>query len=205
MSHVSHVTQSRRRAISVLMLVIVMTALAALVDADAGGARRAAAQGLEPIAYVIRIPAPDTHEIVVQATVPASGRASLDLMMPTWSPGYYRVEDYAANVRDVTAETLGGQPLVIEKTNANHWRVDTRGERAVKLSYRVFCNQRTVTTNYVDADYGVFTGAPPFITLVASTRRTRRTRRMRRIRRMRRLRSVRMTCGSSCRLDGRRR
>ncbi len=98
----------------------------------------AAAQELEPIAYVIRIPAPDTHEIVVQATVPASGRASLDLMMPTWSPGYYRVEDYAANVRDVSAETLDGQPLVIEKTNGNHWRVGTRGERAVKLSYRVF-------------------------------------------------------------------
>jgi predicted metalloprotease with PDZ domain len=55
-------------------------------------------------------------------------------MMPTWSPGYYRVEDYAANVPDVTAETLDGQPLVVEKTNGNHWRVGTRGERFVKLS-----------------------------------------------------------------------
>ena len=148
-----------------VVAMIAMAAAATAALADAGGAQRAAAQELEPIAYVIRIPAPDTHEIVVQATVPASGRASLDLMMPTWSPGYYRVEDYAANVRDVIAETLDGQPLVIEKTNANHWRVGTRGERAVKLSYRVFCNQRTVTTNYVDADYGVFNGAPTFITL----------------------------------------
>lgn len=73
---------------------------------------------MEPIAYVIRILAPATHEIVVQAAVPTSGQPSLDLMMPTWSPGYYRVEDYAANVRDATAETLDGQPLVVEKTNA---------------------------------------------------------------------------------------
>ena len=102
---------------------------------------------------------------------PTSGRASLDLMMPTWSPGYYRVEDYAANVRDVSAATLDGQPLAVEKTNGNHWRVDTRGERVVKLSYRVFCNQRTVTTNYVDADYGVFNGAPTFITLAENARR----------------------------------
>jgi predicted metalloprotease with PDZ domain len=132
-------------------------------------AQQAAAQ--EPIAYVIRIPAPETHEIVVQATVPASGRASLDLMMPTWSPGYYRVEDYAANVHDLNAATLDGQTLAVEKANGNHWRVATRGQRLVTLSYRVFCNQRTVTTNYVDADYGVFNGAPTFITLAENARR----------------------------------
>src|SRR5262245_3131670 len=77
----------------------------ALLAAFAVGLPRLAAQAQEPIAYSIRIPAPETHEIVVQATVPSAGRASLDLMMPTWSPGYYRVEDYAANVHDVRAET----------------------------------------------------------------------------------------------------
>jgi predicted metalloprotease with PDZ domain len=133
--------------------------------------QQAAARELEPIAYVIRIPAPSKHEIVVEATVPASGSESLDLMMPTWSPGYYRVEDYAANVREVTAETLDGQPLAVEKTNGNHWRVGTRGAPAIKLSYRVFCKQHTVTTNYVDDDYGVFNGAPTFITLAEDARR----------------------------------
>jgi predicted metalloprotease with PDZ domain len=156
-------------AVVPMIAIVAMAATVALADAGAG--QPAAAEALEPIAYVIRIPAPDTHEIVVQATVPASGRASLDLMMPTWSPGYYRVEDYAANVRDVIAETLDGQPLAVEKTNRNHWRVGTRGERAVKLSYRVFCHQRTVTTNYVDADYGVFNGAPTFITLAENAKR----------------------------------
>jgi hypothetical protein len=47
--------------------------------------------------------------VAVRACVLTSGRTSLDLMMPTWSPGYCRVEDYAANVRDVTAEMLDGQ------------------------------------------------------------------------------------------------
>ena len=157
-----------RRETSSKVAPVANVALVALV-ALVGGVQWAAAQALEPIAYVIRIPDPATHEIVVEATMPAtvssSGSSSLDLMMPTWSPGYYRVEDYAANVREISAQTIDGQPLVIEKTNGNHWKVDTRGQRAVKLSYRVFCNQRTVTTNYVDADYGVFNGAPTFITL----------------------------------------
>ena len=165
-----------RRALSILATVALTIA----------GAQRGAAQELEPITYTVRVPAPDTHEILVQATVPASGHQSLDLMMPTWSPGYYRVEDYAANVRDVRAETPGGQPLVVEKGNANHWRVGTGGERFVKLSYRVFCNQRTVTTNCVDADRGVFSNAPTFITLAENARRL-------------------TTCRSSCHRAGRRR
>jgi predicted metalloprotease with PDZ domain len=159
MSHVAY--ESSRRAKWMLTIFALVMA----------GASRAGAQELDPIAYTLRIPSPDTHEAVVQATVPAAGRPSLDLMMPTWSPGYYRVEDYAANVHDVRAETLDGHPLVVEKTNGNHWRIGTRGERFVKLSYRVFCKQRTVTTNYVDADYGVFNGAPTFITLAENARR----------------------------------
>jgi predicted metalloprotease with PDZ domain len=154
-------TRSNRRVMSRLAIVALTIA----------GAQQATAQELEPIAYTIRIPTPSTHEIVVHATLPASGRTSLDLMMPTWSPGYYRVEDYAANVRDVGATTPDGGPLVVEKTNGNHWRVDTRGGRFVRLSYRVFCHQRTVTTNYVDEDYGVFNGAPTFITLAEDARR----------------------------------
>jgi hypothetical protein len=60
----------------------------AIVALTIAGGQRAAAQGLEPIAYAIRIPTPATHEIVVQATVPAFGRSSRDLMIPTWSPGW---------------------------------------------------------------------------------------------------------------------
>jgi predicted metalloprotease with PDZ domain len=146
-------------------------AMLSIVALTCVGARPASAQGLEPITYVVRIPAPETHEIVVEAIVPASGRASLDLMMPTWSPGYYRVEDYAANVRDLRAETRDGQPLVIEKTNGNHWRVGTRGAPIVRLAYRVFCHRRTVTGNDVDVDYGVLNGAPTFITLAEHARR----------------------------------
>ena len=59
------------------------------------------AQALAPISYVVRVPAPATHEAMVEATIPTGGQASIDLMMPTWSPGYYRVEDYAANVRAI--------------------------------------------------------------------------------------------------------
>ena len=128
-------------------------------------------RGLVPIRYVVRVPAPETHEALVEAVFPAAGRSSLDLMMPTWSPGYYVVEDYAAKVRRVAATTPDGRPLAVEKVGANHWTVQTGGAREVRLTYAVFGQERTVTTNWFDTDYGVFNGAPTFITLAERVRR----------------------------------
>lgn len=131
----------------------------------------AAAQRLDPISYAVRIVQPDTHLLDVDAVVPTGGRQTIELMMPVWSPGYYKVEDYAANVRDLTASTLEGAPLRIEQTEKSRWRVETRGSRSIRLSYRVFGNERTVTTNEIVADYAVLNGAPTFITLAEQARR----------------------------------
>lgn len=131
----------------------------------------AGAQRLAPITYGVRISEPDTHLLDVEATVPTSGRASVELMMPVWSPGYYKVEDYAANVRDLAASTPGGETLKVEQPEKSRWRVETRGARAVRLTYRVFGNERTVTTNEITADYAVVNGAPTFITLAENARR----------------------------------
>jgi predicted metalloprotease with PDZ domain len=102
---------------------------------------RLTTQGLAPIVYTVRISAPDSHFIEVEAVFPTGGRRSIELMMPIWSPGYYRVEDYAAQVSDVAAKTTDGKMLSIEKTDKNHWRLETGGATTAQLSYRVFCKK----------------------------------------------------------------
>jgi hypothetical protein len=44
------------------------------------------AQAEEPITYVIRFTAPDKHVAEVEARYPTDGRASIELMMPVWTP-----------------------------------------------------------------------------------------------------------------------
>jgi len=122
------------------------------------------AQQPDAVVYTVRAPAPETHYLDVEAAVPTGGRATIEVMMPVWSPGYYRIEDYAAKVDEMKVRAGDGAPLDVEKTQ-NRWRIQTRGQRSVVLSYRVFCNQRSVTTNYVDASYAVLNGAPTFITI----------------------------------------
>src|SRR5262249_1920957 len=60
-----------------------------------------AARASEPITYTIRVRSPATHYADVTATFPTEGRASIDVMMPIWSPGFYRVENYASRVQEV--------------------------------------------------------------------------------------------------------
>src|SRR5262249_13820983 len=68
---------------------------------------------VEPITYTVRFPAPDRHLAEVEASYPTDGRASLELMMPTWTPGFYRVENYAGQVRDLAARTPDRQALAV--------------------------------------------------------------------------------------------
>ena len=99
--------------------------LAATIIVIAASIQPALAQRLEPITYTVRVAAPDTHYVEVEAAVPTGGRASIEMMMPAWSPGYYRIEDYAARVDEVKARTSDGKPLPVEKTTKNRWRIQT--------------------------------------------------------------------------------
>src|SRR5262249_1224238 len=139
------------------LLVSCLVASAALTPAAAFGAET-------PIAYTVRFE-PASHVARVSATFPADGRATIDLMMAVWSPGFYRVENYATRVADLSARAPDGGTLRVERPQPNRWRVDTRGAAAVVVEYGVRCTERSVTTNFVGDEYAVLNGAPTFITL----------------------------------------
>src|SRR5437867_3476581 len=163
--------EEKRRVSRFTTLRIALAATMAVWIAPAAPVVVVSAQRLEPIVYTVRVPAPATHYVEVDAVIPTARRASIEIMMPVWSPGFYRVEDYAARVDNVSARAADGRPLTAEKTQKNRWTVETGGQPSVTPSYRVFGNQRSVTTNYVGEDYGVLNGAPTFITLVEKARR----------------------------------
>jgi predicted metalloprotease with PDZ domain len=125
----------------------------------------------EPIIYTVKFPAPDTRIAEVEAVFPTDKRAAIELMMPIWSPGFYRVEDYASRVQSLSARASDGRALVVEQTQKNRWRVQTGGASTAHVSYKLLCNGRSVTTNWVGEDLLVLNGAAAFITLVERARR----------------------------------
>jgi predicted metalloprotease with PDZ domain len=125
----------------------------------------------EPIAYTVRIDRPDTQTALVTMAVPTAGRPAVDLMMAVWSPGFYRVEDYAGNVQEISARAAGGRVLAIAPAGKSRWRVEAQGEPRVLVSYRLSCRQRSVTTNWVSPDLVVLNGAATFMTIAGEMER----------------------------------
>ncbi|HEV8241690.1 MAG TPA: PDZ domain-containing protein [Thermoanaerobaculia bacterium] len=121
--------------------------------------------GGEPIRYTLTFPAPETHYVEVDASLPTGGRPQIDLFQPVWTPGSYKVRDYARHVEALRAESAGGNPLPIEKLRKNRWRLTTWGAPRVHLMYRVYGRELTVRTNFVDRDFALLNGAATFLTL----------------------------------------
>jgi predicted metalloprotease with PDZ domain len=152
------------------MTLLSRAGLLGLVIGFAGLTPRAvAADGLEPIVYTIRFPAADKHLAEIEAAVPTQGRPDVALMMAVWSPGFYRIEAYAQKVQDLSARTTDGTPLEVERPKKNRWTIRNRvGAPKVIVSYRLMCDRRSVTTNWVAEDLIVLNGAAACVTLVES-------------------------------------
>jgi predicted metalloprotease with PDZ domain len=125
-----------------------------------GGARAA-----EPISYTVRFPAPGQHVAEVEAVYPTEGRSAVELMMPTWTPGFYRVENYAAQIGDLSARAPGGRALPVEQPRKNRWTIPAGGGEQVVVTYKLRCASKSVTTNWVSDDFAVLNGAATFLTL----------------------------------------
>ena len=82
-------------------------------------------------------------------------------MMAVWTPGSYLVREYARNVEGISAATETGEPLPIEKTVKNRWRIETAEGARVVVRYRVYSREMSVRTNFVDSGFALINGAPP--------------------------------------------
>jgi predicted metalloprotease with PDZ domain len=60
----------------------------------------------QPITYILRFPAPATHYVEVEATVPTEGREHIELMLAAWTPGSYLVREYARHGRTGGASSV---------------------------------------------------------------------------------------------------
>jgi predicted metalloprotease with PDZ domain len=143
---------------------VYLTALLVLVLGVAP--QSATAQAPAPIVYTVKIPSPETHIAEIEATVPTDGRAAIELMMPIWTPGFYKVEDYAGKVQGLAARTADGKPLQVDQPKKNRWQIQTGGGATVIVSYKLLCQGRSVTTNWVGEDLLVLNGGSAFVTLV---------------------------------------
>ncbi|MFD2570363.1 M61 family metallopeptidase [Spirosoma soli] len=120
------------------------------------------------ITYVLSMNEPQTHYFEVEMQLKNIATATnakkngyVDIKMPVWTPGSYLIREYAKNVEAFTAQ-VNGKTVPSEKVRKNAWRVYSTDEN-LTIRYRVYANELTVRTSFVDIDHGYVTPASMFM------------------------------------------
>src|SRR6185369_1094302 len=98
------------------------------------------ARGVE-IAYTLTIKNPTSHLYDVEISIKGIRETSVSVSMPAWSPGMYRIENYARNVQEFQATNARNQPLKWEQTDKQTWRIAKQAAEDVGVKYQVFSMQ----------------------------------------------------------------
>ena len=127
----------------------------------------AEAEGIEqqpkPISYEVDFLDSHNHYLHIQAEIPVE-KNTTELMMAVWTPGSYLIREYARHI-DSFSITSDEKTVPYKKTRKNRWTVDTEGCRSIRVSYRLYCNEMSVRTNWVGRKYAMINGAPTFVTV----------------------------------------
>lgn len=108
------------------------------------------------------------HYVSVEAVFPRQSE-DLQLFLPVWTPGSYLVREYAQHIDGVQAFDEKSEPLKTTKLRKNRWQVHGSANKQVRFKYRVYCNELSVRTNFVDSSLAVLNGAATFVSTEALT------------------------------------
>jgi predicted metalloprotease with PDZ domain len=115
--------------------------------------------------YTVRFPNPLTHYAEVEGVFPTAGARELELFMAVWTPGSYLVREYSRHLEKIEAFALDGRHLKITKTRKNRWLIEINGETDVRVTYRLYCHELSVRTNWVDEEFAMIHGAATYLTV----------------------------------------
>jgi predicted metalloprotease with PDZ domain len=135
--------------------------LASLVCASASVA--AAQTDQFRVDYTVEVASASGHVFHVTADVRNVRDAQLDLALPTWTPGWYTVENYAKNILRMNFKDADGHSLPHQMTRKQTWRITTGGAHEIKVDFDYFANVLALNQAKITNDYAFFTGTELFL------------------------------------------
>ncbi|HEX8772444.1 MAG TPA: hypothetical protein VF735_02490 [Pyrinomonadaceae bacterium] len=134
---------------------------------------------LAAINYRLSMTRPASHLFEVKIEVELGAAAAddhLDFQMPRWSPGRYAVFNFAVNVQEFTAlptpsacpdtQICIETPLPVSRLDDQTWRVETRGNKRVIVSYKVFGDNLSGTFSQLNERHANYNGGSVFMYIV---------------------------------------
>lgn len=135
--------------------------IAPLVLGACATARPASARPAAPVHYRVDLRAPTSQYVHVEARFPGRTKQTT-LALPAWTPGSYRIRDFAKHVYDLTAQTPEGAALTVQQIDKQRWTVSNAGKPFV-VRYRVYAATPSVRTSMLDDTHASLNGASVFV------------------------------------------
>ena len=108
------------------------------------------------IRYTLAMPAPGSHLFHVRVDLQGAPGDRVDFVLPSWTPGSYKIRDYARHVQDFDAPRRAWS-----KVEKNRWRVLGGGQ--VSVEYAVWAFEMGVQACHLDVEHGYVNGAGVFM------------------------------------------
>ena len=115
----------------------------------------------QDIRYELSMPEPHTHYYEVSMTF-EKAKGPIDVYIPNWTPGSYKIRDFAKNLADISA-SFGEKETEILKTEKNIWRITEPSAGSIRINYRVYAFENSVRTSFLDDSHGYINGASVFM------------------------------------------
>ncbi len=113
--------------------------------------------------YTVAVADVDKQLFHVTAEIKNIKQPALTLALPTWTPGWYTIENYAKNIlRFKITDAKGNwvQPQMIRKQT---WRVDTKDLSQLKVEFDYKASVLALNQAKITKDFAFFTGTELFL------------------------------------------
>lgn len=128
------------------------------------GAQRATAQkGSLQIDYTVSLAAPETQTFHVTTDIKNIKQERLDLSLPTWTPGWYTIENYAKNFLRFKITDGNGKVLPHTMSRKQTWNVDTKNISEIKVEFDYSATTLALNQAKISKDFAFFTGTTLFL------------------------------------------
>ena len=117
----------------------------------------------QAVRYEISVPDRAARLIHVRADFPTSGRDTLRVSLPAWSPGSYEIENYARYVRRFGAKNAAGTALFWDRLDKDTWRVPTGGTERITVEFDFLADTIDLSLPRIRDDGGWFLGTNVFL------------------------------------------
>jgi predicted metalloprotease with PDZ domain len=119
--------------------------------------------------YTVRVADAAEHLFHVTLQVTNAASPTMDFSLPAWTPGWYTIMPYAANVMRLQAKDAQGNRLPLRAVDKQTWRVETKGNKSITVEYDYFANNLSVNGADLNERRGYFLGTNLFLYVLGHT------------------------------------